>query len=208
MIVNLMSVIPFLGPSLCILIWGGYTVNLYTVKRFFTFHFLLPLVVTVLVGGHLLLLHFFGSNSHLMGGQRQSFFGTFLVKDALSWALRMRFFGFLLSCEINLLGDVENFLCANPVVTPMHIKPEWYFLFAYSILRCIPNKTLRVVALLVSVAIYIFWVVRESSRWASNFFGFLVFYLLLTITGAMPVEAPYVLCAQILSLRYFLLPLF
>merc|ERR1712126_314691 len=129
----------------------GYTVNLYTLKRFFTFHFLLPFVILILVFGHILTLHLTGSNSNLSRISRKGFFKLFLIKDLISWIFYFLLLFTLRHLIINLLRDVENFLEANSLVTPLHIKPEWYFLFAYSILRCIPSKTIRVLALLFSV---------------------------------------------------------
>jgi len=203
-IVNLMSVIPFIGPSVCILVWRAYTVNLYTLKRFFTFHFLLPFVILILVFGHILTLHLTGSNSNLSRISRKGFFKLFLIKDLISWIFYFLLLFTLRHLIINLLRDVENFLEANSLVTPLHIKPEWYFLFAYSILRCIPSKTIGVLALLFSVLfpVTIVFSVRKTNN--SNLALFIFFFVLLTITRSMPVETPYILIAQIVSVRYFL----
>jgi len=207
-IVNLVSVIPVIRPKICVLVWGAYTVNLYTLKRFFTLHFLLPFIVLVLVLGHLILLHFTRSNSTFYGVTRKSFFKLFFVKDIITWLFYFRVFCFLGHIAINLLGDVENFLEANSLVTPLHIKPEWYFLFAYSILRCIPSKTFRVFSLALSVIFPIFCVISKSKATNSNFGAFFVCFVLLTITRSMPVEVPYVLASQILSLSFFVFFLF
>jgi len=203
-IVNLISVIPLIGPSVCILVWRAYTVNLYTLKRFFTFHFLLPFVILILVFGHILTLHLTGSNSNLSRISRKRFFKLFLIKDLISWIFYFLLLFTLRHLIINLLRDVENFLEANSLVTPLHIKPEWYFLFAYSILRCIPSKTIGVLALLFSVLFPVTIVFSVGKSNNSNLALFLFFFVLLTITGSMPVEAPYVLIAQVISIRYFL----
>jgi len=203
-IVNLMSVIPWIGPSVCVLVWRAYTVNLYTLKRFFTFHFLLPFVVLVLVIGHILSLHLTGSNSSLAGVTRKNFFTLFLVKDLISWLFYFLGLASLRHIFINLLRDVENYLEANSLVTPLHIKPEWYFLFAYSILRCIPSKTIGVLALLFSVLFPLTLIFSRAKSGNSNLSIFLFFFILLTITGSIPVEEPYVTIAQIISIRYFL----
>lgn len=203
-IVNLISVIPWIGPSVCVLVWRAYTVNLYTLKRFFTFHFLLPFVVLVIVIGHILSLHLTRSNSSLSGVRRKNFFTLFLVKDLISWLLYFLVLATLGHISINLLRDVENYLEANSLVTPLHIKPEWYFLFAYSILRCIPSKTVGVLALLFSVLFPLTLVLSRSKAGNSNLTTFLLFFVLLTITGSMPVEEPYVTIAQIISVGYFL----
>jgi len=202
-IVNLVSVIPFLGVSICILLWGAYTVNLYTLKRFFTLHFLVPFLVLVGVLSHLILLHFSGSNSTNNGVSRRRFFKLFFVKDLMTWTSYFLVFCFLGHIAINLLGDVENFLEANSLVTPLHIKPEWYFLFAYSILRCIPSKSFGVFSLVASVIFPVFLVLC-STKWGNSslrlFFGR---FFLLTVTRSMPVETPYVLLSQILSILFF-----
>lgn len=94
---------------------------------------------------------------------------------------------------------MENYLIATPTETPLHIKPEWYFLFAYAILRCIPSKTAGVLALVASVTVFCLFTVNKSSK----FCGFLGVFILLTIAGSMPVEQPYVNIAQILSAIFF-----
>jgi len=123
-IVNLISVIPTIRHSVCVLVWRAYTVNLYTLKRFFTFHFLLPFVVLVLVLRHILSLHLTGSNSSITRVSRKNFFNLFLLKDILSWLLYFLGLTTLRHLLINLLRDVENYLEANSLVTPLHIKPE------------------------------------------------------------------------------------
>merc|ERR1712189_60912 len=143
-IVNLISVIPYIRTQICIILWRAFTVNSYTLKRFFTLHFLLPFVVLLLVFSHLLLLHNTRSNSSFLRVSRKSFFKLFFVKDLISWTFYFLVFLLITHLIMNQLRDVENFLAADPLITPLHIKPEWYFffsfLFAYSILRCIPSK--------------------------------------------------------------------
>merc|ERR1712020_576597 len=111
----------------------------------------------------------------------------FFVKDVVTWSFFFGVLCFLGHIQINLLRDVENYLEANSLVTPLHIKPEWYFLFAYSILRCIPSKTVRVLALLFSVLFPVTLIFSRSRSRNSNFTIFLFFFILLTITGSMPV---------------------
>merc|ERR1711902_299865 len=106
---------------------------------------------------------------------------------------------------INVLRDVENYLSANPLVTPLHIKPEWYFLFAYAILRCIPSKVVRVLALVLSVLFPILYAMGRKSRTNSSNIGvFILSFFILTVTRRMPVEDPYVLMSQITSVTYFI----
>jgi len=204
-IVNLISVIPYVRYSICVILWRAYTVNTYTLKRFFTLHFLLPFVVLILVFSHLLLLHNTRSNSSFLRVSRKSFFKLFFVKDLISWSFYFLVFLAITHVFINQLRDVENFLSADPLVTPLHIKPEWYFLFAYSILRCIPSKAFRVFSLVLSVIFPIFCVLRKNKYANSNLPAFCVVFFLLTITRSIPVEEPYVLLSQLLSLGFFVL---
>lgn len=202
-IVNLISVIPFLGLYICILLWGAFTVNVYTLKRFFSLHFLLPFVLLVMVFSHILILHTTRSNAPNTRVYRKNFFGVFFVKDLVSWVFYGLFFVWIVHMAINLLRDVENFLEANSLVTPLHIKPEWYFLFAYSILRCIPSKTFRVFCLALSVVFPIFCVFSKNKTNNSNLRFFVFTFFLLTVTRSMPVEDPYVLFSQLLSISFF-----
>merc|ERR1711973_1081074 len=185
-IVNLVSVIPYIGPKICILLWGAYTVNLYTLKRFFTLHFLLPFVVLVLVVAHVLLLHLTRSNSTYIGVSRKNFFKLFFVKDIITWTLFFGFFCFLGHIAINLLRDVE------------------YFLFAYSILRCIPSKSFGVISLVLSVVFPLTLIFAKSKSSNSNLRLFFRCFFLLTVTRSMPVESPYVLFSQLLSISFFI----
>merc|ERR1712189_120231 len=200
-IVNLISVIPYIRTQICIILWRAFTVNSYTLKRFFTLHFLLPFVV-------LLLVHNTRSNSSFLRVSRKSFFKLFFVKDLISWTFYFLFFLLITHLIINQLRDVENFLAADPLITPLHIKPEWYFLFAYSILRCIPSKAFRVFSLVLSVVFPIFCIFRKNKYVNSNLPAFCVVFFLLTITRSIPVEEPYVLLSQLLSLGFFILFVF
>jgi len=202
-IVNLVSVIPYVRPKICILLWGAFTVNLYTLKRFFTLHFFLPFVVLVLVLCHVLLLHLTGSNSTIIRVSRKNFFKLFFIKDVITWTFFFGVLCFLRHIAINLLGDVENFLEANSLVTPLHIKPEWYFLFAYSILRCIPSKSFRIISLVLSVVFPLTLIFAKSKSANSNLRLFFACFFLLTVTRSIPVESPYVLFSQLLSISFF-----
>lgn len=136
--------------------WGGYSVGGPTLTRFFTFHFLLPLVLGGLIVGHLVLLHERGSSNPV--GLRSDldktpFHPYFTSKDVVGFIVALVVLGVIRLANPWGLGDSENFIAANPLVTPVHIKPEWYFLFAYAILRSIPNKLGGVLALLASILI-------------------------------------------------------
>merc|ERR1712243_486536 len=203
-IINLLSVISF---DLCILIWGRFVVSVYTLTRFYTFHFLLPLILAVFILAHLHLLHGTGGSSLFYSFNKLSFFPYFIVKDGFIWSFFGLIFLMFVCIYPNLLGDAENFIFANPLVTPVHIKPEWYFLFAYAILRCIPNKTMGVFSFSTFCGCpysYVFWQ-KKLSNWFFNSFSF-SFYFFNCIRG-MPIVSHYYLSSQILSLFYFFLVL-
>merc|ERR1712221_45237 len=125
-------------------------------------------------------------------------------KDIITWTFFFRVLCFLGHIAINLLRDVENFLEANSLVTPLHIKPEWDFLFAYSILRCIPSKSFRVISLVLSVIFPLTLIFAKSKFSNSNLRLFFRCFFLLTVTRSMPVESPYVLFSQLLSISFFI----
>lgn len=215
-ITNLFSAIPYIGSDIVIWLWGGFRVDNPTLVRFFSIHFLVPFIVTVMVGIHLFYLHETGSSNPLgvnRNYRKIIFYPYYLVKDFLGFIVFFR--GFFYICLIHpwALGDPENFTFANPLVTPVHIQPEWYFLFAYAILRSIPRKLGGVVALVFSILI-LFSLPFLNSRKLSSimyypfrvvcFWLFIVNVILLTWAGARPVEEPYVIASQILSSTYFL----
>nr|QTF76080.1 cytochrome b [Franklinothrips vespiformis] len=215
-ITNLLSAIPYLGISLVQWIWGGFSVSNATLNRFFVFHFILPLIVVVLVLIHLIFLHETGSNSPLGISKKFSnvpFHPYFSIKDLLGFLLYFIFLIFIVSYFPNYLGDPDNFIPANPMVTPAHIKPEWYFLFAYAILRSIPNKIGGVLALLMSICIlFILPFLTKYSKYQGSsfkktkkglFWILIATFILLTWIGASPVEHPFMLIGQILTVIYF-----
>jgi len=214
-ITNLFSAIPYIGEDLVKWIWGGFAVDNPTLTRFFSLHFLLPFIVAAIRIIHLLFLHQTGRRNPL--GVRRNFdkirfHPYFRLKDI--FGIFIIFFLLFIICFSSpwLLGDPENFIPANPLVTPVHIQPEWYFLMAYAILRSIPNKLGGVVALALSILILIVCPFLPKTK-----FRGLVFYplnkfyywthintvCLLTWIGARPVEDPYILVGQILSCIYF-----
>jgi len=215
-ITNLFSAIPFLGSDIVYWLWGGFAVDNATLTRFFTLHFLLPFIISGLSIIHLLFLHSTGSRNPL--GVNRNFDKTpfhpyFSVKDLVG--IIIFFIGYIYVCLQApwFLGDPENFIPANPLVTPVHIQPEWYFLFAYAILRSIPNKLGGVVALALAVMVlYIipFYGTNKFKRLSFYPLGKIMFWslisivVLLTWIGARPVEEPYVLTGQILTVLYFL----
>nr|AIE42878.1 cytochrome b [Limia pauciradiata] len=219
-ITNLLSAVPYVGNTLVQWIWGGFSVDNATLTRFFAFHFLLPFIVAAATLVHLIFLHETGSNNPIglnSDADKISFHPYFSYKDLLGFILLLTVLIALALFSPNLLGDPENFTPANPLVTPPHIKPEWYFLFAYAILRSIPNKLGGVLALLASILILMVIPFLHTSKQRSLIFRpltQLLFWLLvadviiLTWIGGMPVEHPFIIIGQIASFLYFFLFLF
>uniref|UniRef100_UPI0030DF4803 cytochrome b n=1 Tax=Ayyaria chaetophora TaxID=1291247 RepID=UPI0030DF4803 len=214
-ITNLLSAIPYLGNSMVNWIWGGFSVDNATLNRFFVFHFILPLLALVMVILHLFFLHSKGSNNPL-GISSKSFkipFKPFFIfKDMISAIFMMIPLIFLMGFSPFFLGDPDNFILANPMVTPIHIKPEWYFLFAYAILRSIPNKLGGVIALVASILILLVIPLMDKKKNQGNQFSLINqmkfwilvnTFLLLTWVGAQTIEEPFTLTSQTLTLMYF-----
>jgi len=215
-ITNLLSAIPYLGQILVQWIWGGFAVDNATLTRFFTFHFVLPFIIAALSIIHLLFLHQTGSNNPLgikSNLDKIPFHPYYSFKDIFGFIIML--WGLLSLALINpyLLGDTENFIPANPLVTPIHIQPEWYFLFAYAILRSIPNKLGGAIALVASIAILLILPFTQKNNLRGTQFyplNQIIFWLiiniviLLTWIGARPAEDPYILVGQTLTVVYFL----
>lgn len=155
MITNLFSEVPYIGPDLVQTIWGGPLVRDPTITRFFTFHFIIPFIILALTITHIVYLHTTGSSNNLgVSSIKKLIFHPFLsIKDVIGVLLILTLFFYLCLHQPLILGDDENFVVANPSVTPHHIQPEWYFLFAYAILRSVPNKMGGVIALALSVLV-------------------------------------------------------
>nr|AXS66510.1 cytochrome b [Coleoptera sp. 26 KM-2017] len=215
-ITNLLSAIPYLGTSIVQWLWGGFAVDNATLTRFFTFHFMLPFIIAALVMIHLLFLHQTGSNNPLGTNSnidKIPFHPYFSFKDITGFLIMTFMLIFLSLTNPYLLGDPDNFIPANPLVTPVHIQPEWYFLFAYAILRSIPNKLGGVIALVLSILILMILPFSNKKLFMSNqfypinkiiFWIFISIVILLTWIGARPVEDPYIMTGQILTISYFL----
>nr|YP_009236793.1 cytochrome b [Telchinia lycoa]AMJ17250.1 cytochrome b [Telchinia lycoa] len=214
-ITNLLSAIPYLGTMLVNWIWGGFAVDNATLTRFYTFHFLLPFILLMLTMIHLLFLHQTGSNNPLginSNVDKIPFHPFFTFKDLIGFIILIFILCLLTLISPYLLGDPDNFIPANPLVTPIHIQPEWYFLFAYAILRSIPNKLGGVIALVMSIFILIILPFTFNKKiqgiqfYPLNqilFWTLITTIILLTWIGARPVEMPYIITGQILTLVYF-----
>nr|BAV70326.1 cytochrome b [Osteobrama cotio cotio] len=216
-ITNLLSAVPYVGDMLVQWIWGGFSVDNATLTRFFAFHFILPFILAAMTILHLLFLHETGSNNPAglnSDADKIPFHPYFSYKDLLGFVVMLLSLTLLALFSPNLLGDPENFTPANPLVTPPHIKPEWYFLFAYAILRSIPNKLGGVLALLFSILVLMLVPLLHTSkhqglsfRPATQFLFWLLVadMIILTWIGGMPVEDPYIMIGQIASILYFAL---
>nr|UJG45499.1 cytochrome b [Melanostoma scalare] len=215
-ITNLLSAIPYLGLDLVQWIWGGFAVDNATLTRFFTFHFIFPFIVLATVMIHLLFLHQTGSNNPMglnSNLDKIPFHPFFTYKDTTGFIILMMMLLLLTLMNPYMLGDPDNFIPANPLVTPIHIQPEWYFLFAYAILRSIPNKLGGVIALVMSIAILMIMPFYHLSKFRGIefypmnkilFWIMVSIVILLTWIGARPVEDPYILIGQLLTILYFM----
>nr|YP_010222600.1 cytochrome b [Neojurtina typica]UCC46063.1 cytochrome b [Neojurtina typica] len=213
-ITNLLSAVPYLGKTLVMWLWGGFSVDNATLTRFFTLHFLLPFIISAMVIIHLLFLHQTGSNNPLglnSNYDKSPFHPYFSTKDLMGMMLTLMMFSLLILLEPRMLGDPENYIPANPLVTPVHIQPEWYFLFAYAILRSIPNKLGGVIAMVMSILIIVLPMLNKNKFQSTSFYpfskslfwSFITIMILLTWIGARPAEEPYILTGQALTVMYF-----
>lgn len=214
-ITNLLSAIPYAGSILVRWLWGGFAVDNATLSRFFRLHFLLPFIVLIISIIHIFFLHRTGSNNPIglnSNVDKIPFHPYFSIKDIMGVIIILTTLLLINLAQPYMLSDPDNFINANPIVTPIHIQPEWYFLFAYAILRSIPNKLGGVTALFASILILIilpfsikikfktisFYPLRQYIFWI-----FLTIVVLLTWIGARPVEEPYINVGVILTIIYF-----
>ena len=214
-ITNLFSAFPYIGADLVIWLWGGYSVDNPTLTRFFSFHYLVPFILSGATVIHLFFLHSVGSNNPLSipsYAEKVTFHWYFTIKDMFGFLVLFFFLFSLALFNPDYLGEPDNFIQANPMVTPVHIVPEWYFLFAYAILRSIPNKLGGVIGLFRSLLILATLPYTHKHKFKGLvwyplskllFWLYCVSFFLLTIGGAWPVEEPFVAVSQFWSTVYF-----
>lgn len=202
-ITNLLSAIPYVGVIIVEWVWGGFAVGNPTLTRFFAFHFILPFVILFIVILHLFFLHETGSGNPTGIGRdcdKVRFHPYYRIKDIYGFGVFFIFFIIICILTPYIFIDVENFISSDPLVTPVHIQPEWYFLFAYTVLRSIPRKIGGVIALVISVIILYFIPFIINHKFRRNYFYYLIKYIfwifvinwvLLTWIGACVVEIPY-----------------
>ena len=215
-ITNLFSAIPYVGPSIVEWLWGGFSVDNATLNRFFSFHFLVPFLIAGMTIVHLALLHEHGSNNPIgveSSVDKISFYPYFYVKDLLAFFGLITIFSIFVFYFPNLMGHPDNYIPANPMVTPAHIVPEWYFLPFYAILRSIPDKLGGVIAMGGALVILFAIPFINTSEIRSSQFRpiFRVFFWLLVVDflilgwiGQKPVESPFVEVGQIATIFYFI----
>lgn len=214
-ITNLFSAIPYVGKILVEWIWGGFAVDNPTLNRFFALHFTIPFILIAAAAAHIVFLHQTGSNNPIginRDSDRIPFHKYYSIKDILGYFIVLTILFSLLIFAPNAFTDPENYLIANPLVTPIHIQPEWYFLWVYAILRAVPNKLGGVIALFCSILVLFtlpftptgnktglsFYPINQVAFWT-----LVCIWLILTWIGARPVEPPYTYIGQLATIAYF-----
>ncbi|WP_315765936.1 MULTISPECIES: cytochrome c1 [unclassified Bradyrhizobium] len=216
-ITNLFSAVPYFGESIVTLLWGGYSVGNPTLNRFFSLHYLLPFLIAGVVVLHVWALHVVGQNNPAGVEPKTEkdmvpFTPYATIKDFFGVACFLIFYSWFIFYMPNYLGDADNYIPANPGVTPAHIVPEWYYLPFYAILRSIPNKLAGVIAMFSAIIVLVFLPWLDSAKTRSNkyrplgkqfFWIFVIVCVLLGYLGAQPPEGIYVIAGRILTFLYF-----
>lgn len=215
-ITNLISTIPYIGQLIVEWIWGRFSVRNPTLNRFYSFHFIMPFIILIIVIIHLLFIHELGSRNPL-GINRKlniiTFNIYFTLKDIYGFIITLLIFNIIILLNPYILSDPENFIIANSIITPIHIQPEWYFLFAYTILRTIPNKLGGVLGLIISIIILFILPLLTFNKFQSSkfypinkfiYWNFINIIIILTWLGAKPIEVPFIYLRQLITLIYFL----
>jgi ubiquinol-cytochrome c reductase cytochrome b subunit len=217
-ITNLFSAVPIFGEGIVTWLWGGFTVDNPTLNRFYALHYLMPFIIVAVVVLHIWALHQFGSNNPLgidpKGPQDKiPFHPYYTAKDAFGLGVFLIFFAAVVFFIPNYMGHPDNYIPADPLATPAHIVPEWYFLPFYAILRSIPDKLLGVIAMFGSIAVLFIlpWLDRspvKSGRFRPIFRIFFVLLaidsVVLGIVGAKPPEGLWLIVGRIATAWYFL----
>jgi ubiquinol-cytochrome c reductase cytochrome b/c1 subunit len=217
-ITNLFSAIPFVGDFVTTWLWGGYSIDNPTLNRFFSLHYLLPFVLAGLVFLHIWALHVPGNNNptgiNVKGPQDTlPFHPYYTMKDGFAIVVFLIFYGLFVFYGPNYMGDAVNYVPANPLVTPAHIKPEWYYLPFYAILRSVPDKLLGVIAMFSSILILLALPWLDTSKVRSGtyrpifkgfFWVFAIVCVALGFIGSKPPEGSYVFWGRILTAYYFI----
>nr|YP_010372109.1 cytochrome b [Leucoma salicis]UOX27469.1 cytochrome b [Leucoma salicis] len=212
-ITNLISSIPYIGQMIVEWIWGGFSVNNPTLNRFYSIHFILPFMILLMVIIHLFFIHQYNSNNPLGSNSKMymiNFHIYFTLKDLVGFIIIIMMLMLISMKTPFMLSDPENYIIANSMITPIHIQPEWYFLFAYTILRAIPNKLGGVIALLFSILILLILPIIPTNSMHFYPMNQILMYihinnfLILTWLGSQPVEPPFIIISQLFSLMYFL----
>jgi ubiquinol-cytochrome c reductase cytochrome b subunit len=214
-ITRLFSAIPYIGQSFVEWLWGGFAVDNATLNRFFAFHFLVPFIIMAFTIIHIILLHQTGSRNPLginSDSDKTPFHWLYTSKDVMGIVIAI--IPLIIVCMFypNILAEPENWSVANPLTTPLHIKPEWYFLWAYAVLRSIPNKLGGVVCIFAAILVlFILPLTQTQKRKSSAFYPpaqilfwiFVAVCLILTWIGGRPIEDPYNWLGQIFTVLYF-----
>jgi quinol-cytochrome oxidoreductase complex cytochrome b subunit len=215
-ITSLVTSVPIVGEPIVFWLWGGFSVDNPTLNRLFSLHYLLPFLIVGLVLLHLVLLHLSGSSNPLAISEaydRKSFYPYFYVKDLIGFCVLMGLFIVFIGFYPNALGHADNYIEANPLSTPTHIVPEWYFLPFYAILRSIPSKlggVLTMILAIITLGTFSEGLMDSSIKslkfrvFSKIFFWIFCFNVfLLTELGAQPVEAPFIVIGQLCAIYYF-----
>jgi ubiquinol-cytochrome c reductase cytochrome b subunit len=216
-ITNLFSAVPVIGDDIVVFLWGGYSVDNPTLNRFFSLHYLLPFIIVGLVIIHIIALHIHGSNNPTGVDPKTDkdtipFHPYYTIKDFFGFGIFFMLFAWFVFYQPNYLGHADNYIPADPMVTPSHIVPEWYFLPFYAMLRAIPDKLLGVCVMFGSLIVLFFlpWLDRSKVKSGSYrplfkpFFAlFVIDFVILGYLGSKPAEGIYVVMAQFATLYYY-----
>jgi ubiquinol-cytochrome c reductase cytochrome b subunit len=209
-ITNIISAVPVFGTQIVQWLWGGFAVSEATLTRFYSFHFLVPFIILALIFVHLMILHETGSNNPLNISSSKNkipFSHYFIYKDIFRFLLIIILFLVSLLFMPIIFNEPENFMSANPLSTPAHIKPEWYFLWAYAILRAIPRKLGGVIAMVMAIVVFLFFPLKTFSKNVpllnKVFYFWLALLLILSWIGGCPVEWPYDFLSKVACFSYF-----